>query len=118
MVLAVASGGAIGATCRYLVMLARPESGPATTLAVNVLGCFLMGVLVACTPPGSARLRRGFLGTGVLGGFTTVSAYAVTTHGLLTGDVLLGVLYLLATPALAVVAVASGVLLTRRWRTS
>jgi len=49
------------------------------TLAVNVLGCFLIGVLVALVTDVVAAhpLVRPFLGTGVLGGFTTFSGYAV-----------------------------------------
>ncbi len=50
----------------------------AATLTVNVLGCFLMGALVAfvLAHPGRHRLWRPFLGVGLLGGFTTFSAFA------------------------------------------
>ena len=78
----VAVGGAIGATARYGAALLWPTAGgtfPWTTLTVNAVGCALMGVLmVVITEVRSAhRLVRPFLGTGILGGFTTFSTYAV-----------------------------------------
>ena len=76
----VGVGGAIGAVLRYTVGLAitaRATPGfPWNTLAVNVIGAFLIGVLMALPlgsgVPGAAT--RLFLATGVLGGFTTFSA--------------------------------------------
>jgi len=80
---AVAGGGAIGATARYAVgvssKLAFGAAYPWSTLIVNALGCFLMGVLVhwfALREPNPEWLR-GFLAVGVLGGFTTFSAFAL-----------------------------------------
>jgi CrcB protein len=78
---AVAVGGALGATARYAVDVAADRWGialPWATLAVNVLGCALMGLLVAYVLAHPARhlLWRPFLGVGVLGGFTTFSAFA------------------------------------------
>ena len=80
-VLVVALGGALGATARYGVDVAAEHFGvalPWATLAVNVLGCALMGLLVAYVLAHPARhpLWRPFLGIGVLGGFTTFSAFA------------------------------------------
>lgn len=82
---AVALGGVIGACARYGVGLLRPLGPlafPWSTLLVNVAGCAAMGVLMVLvtevlTPH---RLVRPFLGTGVLGGFTTFSTYAVDVH--------------------------------------
>ncbi|MFG2830025.1 fluoride efflux transporter FluC [Streptomyces sp. NPDC048434] len=78
----VAAGGAIGASARYGAALLWPTGSgafPWTTLAVNAVGCALMGVLmVVITEVRPAhRLVRPFLGTGILGGFTTFSTYAV-----------------------------------------
>jgi CrcB protein len=78
---AVAVGGALGATARYAVDVATDRWGialPWATLAVNVLGCALMGLLVAYVLAHPARhlLWRPFLGVGVLGGFTTFSTFA------------------------------------------
>jgi len=80
---AVAGGGALGATARYGVsVLAARLLGPAFpwgTLAVNVIGCFAMGLVVhwlAGREPNPMALRA-FLAVGVLGGFTTFSAFAL-----------------------------------------
>lgn len=81
--LMAAAGGALGAGARHLVnvgALRLAGAGfPWGTLAVNVLGCFLMGLLIE-----AAALRwsmsgemRAFLATGVLGGFTTFSAFSL-----------------------------------------
>jgi len=79
----VALGGAIGASGRHLVGLATLRlMGPGFpwgTLAVNVIGAFLMGVLIellALKFNASADLRL-FLATGLLGGFTTFSAFSL-----------------------------------------
>ncbi|WP_030981751.1 fluoride efflux transporter CrcB [Streptomyces sp. NRRL S-1813] len=78
----VAVGGAIGALARYGAALLWPTGKgafPWTTLTVNAVGCALMGILmVVITEVRPAhRLVRPFLGTGILGGFTTFSTYAV-----------------------------------------
>ncbi|MFF4601536.1 fluoride efflux transporter FluC [Streptomyces sp. NPDC001339] len=87
---AVSAGGAVGAAARYgasLLWPTGPGAFPWTTLAVNAVGCALMGVLmVLITEVRPAhRLLRPFLGTGVLGGFTTFSTYAVDVQRLV-GD--------------------------------
>lgn len=76
-----AAGGAIGALARYAVDRAAQGWGidlPWATLAVNLVGCALMGLLVSYVLAHPARhpLWRPFLGVGVLGGFTTFSAFA------------------------------------------
>ncbi len=74
----VALGGAVGALGRYgLAELAGSTVG---TLVVNLLGCLLLGALVGARP-GDPLLRLG-LGTGVLGGFTTMSTFSVDTLAL------------------------------------
>ncbi|MDQ8707601.1 CrcB family protein [Streptomyces sp. LHD-70] len=79
---AVAVGGVLGAAARYGASLIWPTPAgafPWTTLGVNVVGCAAMGVLMVVITEGRQRHRlvRPFLGTGVLGGFTTYSTYAV-----------------------------------------
>ena len=79
--LAVAAGGALGATARYAIGLTIDGLGvalPWATLTVNLVGCLLMGVLVSyvLAHPRHHPLWRPFLGAGVLGGFTTFSAFA------------------------------------------
>ncbi|WP_395575197.1 fluoride efflux transporter CrcB [Streptomyces sp. BK79] len=117
---AVALGGGTGAAARYAASLWWPaQTGgfPWTTFWVNVTGCTLMGVLmVAVTEVWDVhRLVRPFLGTGVLGGFTTFSTYAVDLRDLFAADRIgTGLAYLAATPLAALAAVWSATLATRR----
>ncbi len=80
--LLVAGGGAMGALCRYLVGLAAlsklGEGFPWSTFIVNVVGSFLMGVLVGLGMNSSQRAFLAF-GVGFLGSFTTFSAFSVET---------------------------------------
>ena len=75
-------GGGVGATLRHAVNLAGARLGyafPIGTLAVNVLGSILMGVLVAwfSLRPGIDQHMKLLLTTGLLGGFTTFSAFSL-----------------------------------------
>ncbi|HEX2314606.1 MAG TPA: fluoride efflux transporter CrcB [Thermomonospora sp.] len=116
----VAAGGGLGAAARYgasLLWPTDPGAFPATTLAVNVVGCALIGVLmVLVTEKGTAhRLVRPFLGTGVLGGFTTFSAYAADIRHLMDdGHARTALVYLAATVVAALAAVWCATALTRR----
>jgi CrcB protein len=79
--LAVAAGGALGAMARYAIDLMADRLGvalPWATLTINLVGSLLMGLLVSyvLTHPARHLLWRPFLGAGVLGGFTTFSAFA------------------------------------------
>ncbi|GAA2276801.1 fluoride efflux transporter CrcB [Streptomyces hawaiiensis] len=116
----VALGGGVGATARYAASLwwPTPAGGfPWTTLWVNIAGCAVIGVfMVIITEVRTAHpLVRPFFGTGVLGGFTTFSTYAVDIQKLTDGGRPgTGLAYLAATPlaALAAVWLAAGA--TRR----
>jgi CrcB protein len=121
----IAVGGAIGAAARYLIGQLWPTptgSFPMSTLAINVLGCALIGVLMVLITDvwRRQRLVRPFLGTGVLGGFTTFSTYAVDIQRLVAGaHVATAFLYLAATPVSALLAVWVTATGTRRlvnWR--
>ena len=87
--LLVAAGGAVGATARYVlggaVQRAAGIPFPLGTLVVNVLGCLCIGALTAVAERGAglSTEARLFLIVGILGGFTTFSAYGVETYGLL-----------------------------------
>ncbi|MDX3352177.1 fluoride efflux transporter CrcB [Streptomyces sp. ME01-24h] len=111
VVAAVALGGATGACARYgasLLWPTAPGAFPWTTFGVNALGCAVIGLfMVVITEMWSAhRLVRPFFGTGVLGGFTTFSTYAVDVHGLVQGGHAgTGLAYLAATPLIALAAV-------------
>lgn len=117
---AVAVGGGVGAAARYAALVWWPTpagSFPWTILWVNVLGCAVIGVfMVIVTEARTAhRLLRPFFGTGVLGGFTTFSTYAVDTRGLFeAGRHAPALLHLAATPAVSLTAVWAATTVTRR----
>lgn len=116
----VAAGGAVGAVARHALDLALPHDAgelPWSTLTANVLGSFLIGLaavyLVERRHP--STWAYPFVGTGILGGFTTFSTYAVQTRVLVGEDqAVLAVGYVLATLALAVLAARLGTRLGRR----
>lgn len=115
----IAAGGVLGALARAGAQAAvphRPGEFPWATFAVNVVGCLLIGVLTAVLAARPAHpLARPFLGVGVLGGFTTFSAYAVDAQRLLTdGAAGTAGVYLAATVLGALAAVATGDTVTTR----
>ncbi|MEU5011165.1 fluoride efflux transporter CrcB [Streptomyces sp. NPDC021749] len=125
VVAVVALGGGVGASARYgaaLLWPTAPGAFPWTTLVVNAVGCAVIGIfMVVITDVWAAhRLVRPFFGTGVLGGFTTFSTYAVDIQQLLArGKPGAGLAYLALTLAAALAAVWSAATLTRRivqWR--
>lgn len=75
------TGGATGVALRALIIAPLGAGGhplvvPVATLAINLVGSFLLGAVVGRLGDGHPRMRT-FFGTGVLGGFTTYSAFAV-----------------------------------------
>ena len=90
-VLLIALGGAAGTSLRYAVSIALQKPGgphfPFSTLLINVSGCFAIGLLATLLGPGGAApMREGHrlaLLVGVLGGYTTFSAFGLETLGLL-----------------------------------
>ena len=111
VVLAVSVGGGAGAVARFAAYQVAPEVW--ATLAVNLAGCALIGVLVVLTTEvwQAHPLIRPCLGTGVLGGFTTFSTYALDAHGLwVAGDRATATAYLVGTllGCVAVTAAATG----------
>lgn len=125
VVAAVSLGGAIGAAARYGAALLWPTPAggfPWTTLTVNVAGCAVIGVfMVVITEVWAAHaLVRPFFGTGVLGGFTTFSTYAVDIQRLVNaGHARTGLTYMAVTLLAALAAVWIAATTTRRvigWR--
>jgi CrcB protein len=109
LLLAAAAGGAVGALLRYLIGEAVPdESGfPWTTFAINVAGSFALALLPAVAAVRRHRVVAVALGPGLLGGFTTLSAYAEQARALLAdGDPALAASYLAGTLAACLAAVA------------
>lgn len=84
--LSVAAGGAIGASGRYLtnvaVMRLAGPGFPWGTVVANLLGSFLMGVLVVVLAHKGGMRYAPFLMTGVLGGYTTFSAFSFDAYTL------------------------------------
>jgi CrcB protein len=119
VLLVVALGGMAGSSARYLLEETWPAAGgtlPVSTLAVNVSGCLLIGVLMVHVAEvgGAHPLLRPFLGVGVLGGYTTFSTYAVEVRSLLDdGRTGLAVAYFLGTAVSALLAVGVGVYAAR-----
>lgn len=85
---AVAVGGALGAVLRHLLCSAFPDSAgdfPWTVFTVNVVGCALLALLPAVAVVRRRPLLTPLLGTGVLGGFTTMSTYGEQSRALAAG---------------------------------
>lgn len=83
----VMAGGAVGAALRYATSLALPaRSWPWGTFAANLTGGLAMGVLAALLLKGSAsETVRLFVGVGLLGGFTTFSAFSLESFRMIEG---------------------------------
>lgn len=111
---AVSAGGVIGALARYGLGVAFPPAPagfPWATFGVNVSGCLLIGVLMVLVTDvwPARRLLRPFLGTGLLGGYTTFSTYVVEiTHLLDAGAARTALAYLAGTLLAALAATYLG----------
>ncbi len=120
--LLVAAGGATGAVARYLlgVQAMRSLGGawPFGTFAANILGGLLMGVLagvLAMRGGADQEKWRLLLGVGVLGGFTTFSAYSLEVALMIERRAYgQAALYSLGSVALSVLALFAGLFLMRR----
>lgn len=121
MLLAIAAGGAAGSVLRYwmsnVVYLQMGKGFPYGTLAVNVLGCGLMGVLYVLMADKwqvTAEWRALWL-VGVLGGFTTFSAFSIETVALLEqGAAVKAAMNILLSVTLCITATWLGVSLARQ----
>jgi fluoride exporter len=116
--LQVALGGAIGAVARYLTSLGAVRlmgaGFPWGTLAVNVLGSFLMGLLVVLLAQKDATRLAPFLLTGILGGFTTFSAFSLDALAMYErGETMLAGFYVGASVILSLSALAVAMVLAR-----
>ena len=117
---AISLGSALGALARWAaeeVLPHDPGRLPWSTLLVNVVGCFLIGVLMVLVVERWRHqpLARPFLGTGFLGGFTTFSTYAVDLRAqLAAGETGVAAAYLLGSLLLGLAAVVVGLRLTER----
>lgn len=120
LVLAIAAGGAIGAVGRHYVSVYALKwlgtAFPYGTLVVNVVGSFLMGVLVASMTVkwNVGNELRAFLTVGLLGGFTTFSAFSSDFATLMErGETVLAAGYVAVSVALALAGMFAGMSLMR-----
>ncbi|MFT4960833.1 MAG: CrcB protein [Paracoccaceae bacterium] len=115
----VALGGAIGASLRYLtgvgvVRLFGHQEFPLAIITVNVIGSFLMGVFVIFAAQRGLTHYGPFVMTGILGGFTTFSAFSLETITLFErGAIGPAMLYIGISVGVSIAALALGMILTR-----
>ena len=118
-IILVMSGGAIGAAMRYGLSRALPVGAagwPWPTFAANVVGGLCMGILANWMLRGdnAAEPLRLFLGVGVLGGFTTFSAFSLEMAQMVQrGQMGLAAIYALASVVLALGAIFAGMAIAK-----
>jgi CrcB protein len=124
LVLLAAAGGALGSAARYLVNIGAGRllgmGFPWGTLFVNIVGCLIMGALIGLGAHRFAisNAARVFMMTGILGGFTTFSAFSADFALLVERkSYTLATLYLTGSVALSLLAVFAGLYLIRLWQT-
>jgi fluoride exporter len=120
-VVAIASGGAVGAAARWAVLAAFPTEGPFpwSVLTANVAGSLVLGALLAeeWRHPRLRLLLHDAGAIGFSGGLTTFSTYAVDVVRLHDSDHLgTAVVYTLASVLATLIAVIVGAAILRRWR--
>lgn len=120
-ILAIAGGGALGAVLRFWMsngvhaLLGR--GFPYGTLAVNVLGCLLMGLLYVWLLERTALAAewRAFLLIGLLGGFTTFSSFSIETLTLIeSGELLKAVMNVVLSVLVCLAATGIGLMMGRQ----
>ncbi|MEO8146943.1 MAG: fluoride efflux transporter CrcB [Bacteroidia bacterium] len=115
LILAIGTGSFIGGISRYLlsqfIQTKFLSTFPFGTLGVNIIGCFLIGVVFAISERGNMTQEwRLFLATGVLGGFTTFSAFSNETVGLLRdGQFWYASIYIVSSILLGLLATLTGI---------
>lgn len=115
----VALGGALGASLRFLagvgvLRLIGPTSFPVAILSVNVIGSFLMGVFVVLAAQRGLTHLSPFVMTGLLGGFTTFSAFSLEAVTLYErGDIGQAALYVGLSVVLSIAGLMAGLFLAR-----
>lgn len=124
LIFLAAAGGAFGSAARYLISLASGQlfglGFPWGTLAVNIAGSFLMGLIIAL---GAQKFHltnelRVLVVTGFLGGFTTFSAFSLDFALLFERkDYAFAGLYLAGSVSLSIAALFTGLFLARQWLT-
>jgi CrcB protein len=120
-VLLVGAGGLIGSIARYLMALAIPFASigfPYATLAVNLIGSFLIGLIseLGLTTTLVSPEARLFLATGFCGGFTTFSTFTYETMSLARdGQMLYAGMYFAGSAIGGMIGLFSGMLCAKLW---
>lgn len=115
----VAIGGALGASARYLTGVAvlrvvGAQTLPLGVMVANVLGSFVMGALVVWMGQRGLSHFNPLLLTGLLGGYTTFSAFSLEAYTLFErGEVALAALYVALSVGLSIAGLVAGVLMMR-----
>lgn len=119
-VMMVAAGGALGASLRFLWgvgvyrLAGGPTAFPVAIMGANILGSFLMGVFVVYAAQRGMTHFGPFVMTGLLGGFTTFSAFSLETVTMIErGQLMHASLYMALSVVLSVGALMLGLWLTR-----
>ena len=118
--LIVVIGGAAGVAARAVAVLpfpadAHPLVVPAVTMGVNIVGSFLLGLLLGVLGDRRPGLRL-LVGTGFLGGFTTYSAFAVHSLQVFTDAPVVGLVLIAASLFGGVIAAGAGLVVGSRRR--
>lgn len=117
--LLVALGGAIGAALRFLwgvsvLRFTGPSELPVAIMGANILGSFLMGVFVVIAAHRGLAHLSPFVMTGLLGGFTTFSAFSLETMTLIErSEFALALSYVALSVGLSIAGLAAGLFLAR-----
>lgn len=122
MILLVGAGGFAGSVARFLSqqLIARyyPSSFPWATMAVNITGCFIIGLIYALSQKGTliSPEMRLLLATGFCGGFTTFSTFAYENITLMRdGEILYTFLYIAASIVIGFLAAYVGVIIVKSY---
>lgn len=120
LALIIAVGSGIGGVLRYamqnFMFRLYPFSFPLGTFSVNILGCFLIGILFALSERGTLLNQdtKIFLITGICGGFTTFSTFSYDNYSLLrSGEFVHFLLYTLGSVLFGLLATYLGVILIK-----
>ena len=115
---AVGIGGALGAMARYGVGLAATRAFgygfPVGVLSVNIVGSFLMGIFVVLAAERGLSAWSPFVAAGVLGGFTTFSAFSLEAVTLYErGEIAQAALYVVLSVTLSICGLVLGLMVAR-----
>ena len=118
--LLIGAGGSLGALCRFGIAKAATTysstSFPLGTLIANILGCFLIGILIGSGQDQRSQQLRAFFGVGFLGALTTFSTFGAETVSQATdGHTGIAITNVILNLSLGIGAVIVGVILGRRF---